>query len=189
MKCTNAKRLRKCSACDKEQEESEYDRDNLENSKKPDRTDKLICKPCLNLGYSSRDTSPYKCDGCGQDRGHTAYPQKGVRCCDECLKTKARCSKCNEWKNIAAEKWKAGEVKNTKRGVSKLLCVPCRASGITKRSRDLFECVGCAYHTRGKAELGREHFEKKSIEQCQNKGRSISLLEMRGPRRLHSGKA
>ena len=117
--------------------ESEYDLKNPKDSKRPDRTDKLICKPCLNLGYSSRDTSPYKCDGCGQDRGHTAYPQKGVRCCEECSKTKTRCSKCNAWKNIAAEKWKTDEVQITKRGFPKLLRVPCQASGITKHSTDM----------------------------------------------------
>jgi len=144
------------------------------NIKEPDRTDKLICKPCLKLGYSPRDTSPYKCDGCGQARGHTAYPQKGVRCCEECLKTKARCSKCNEWKNIAAEKWEADEVHSTK--ISKLLCVPCRASGITKRSTDLFECVGCAYHTRGKVELGREHFEKKVLNNAKTQGNPLVCL-------------
>ena len=82
----------------------------------------------------------------------------------------AQCSKCNRWKNIAAEKWKAHEVDNTKRGRSKLLRGQCRETGCAKRSTGLLECVACTQRSGSKVALGREHFVKKALDTAKTQG-------------------
>ena len=79
--------------------------------------------------------------------------------------------------NIAAEKWTASEVANTKRGGSKLLCGQCRGAGITKRSMELLECVGCTQRTGGKVELGREHLEEKALNNAKTQGSPLVCCE------------
>ena len=96
----------------------------------------------------------------------------------------AQCSKCNQWKKIAAEKWKTHEVDNTKRSRSKLLCGQYRETGCIKRSTGLLECVGCSQRTGSKVALGREHFDKKALNNpksplvcCKCKEREASIWE------------
>ena len=59
------KRLLKCAACNKEQEDSEYDGNNIEMSKRPDRTDNLICNFCRDDGFTPRDAHVHYCSLCG----------------------------------------------------------------------------------------------------------------------------
>ena len=82
----------------------------------------------------------------------------------------AQCSKCNTWKQIAAEKWNTHEVDHTKRGQSKLLCGQFRETGSMKRPMGLFECVGCTHRTGNKVEIRREHFDKEALKNAPKRG-------------------
>ena len=66
------------------------------------------------------------------------------------------------------------EVKDAKRGETKLRCGECNKTRCTKRSAELLKCVGCTYEKGSEVKLGRQRFSKKALSNARNQ--KIPLL-------------
>ena len=78
-----------CDRCQRQLRATDFEEENLRHASESERSDKLVCKACVLLGFKPSDLSEYNCSVCGP-RGRTAFASKDSKCCKECTKTHER---------------------------------------------------------------------------------------------------